>query len=123
MRHLVMFASLLVALLVLAAPAMAQSVDLNCDDFGTQEEAQTVYDSDTSDPHRLDADDDGIACETLPSSGSSGGAESTADFSTPERAELGGGGAGGVDPFLAIAAATGALASFTGAVHVARRGR
>ena len=37
--------------------------DLDCADFATQEEAQAVYDEDTSDPNGLDADNDGIACE------------------------------------------------------------
>jgi micrococcal nuclease len=40
--------------------------DLNCKDFKTQREAQAVLDADPSDPHRLDRDKDGIACESLP---------------------------------------------------------
>lgn len=131
MRHLLTFAAMLIALLVLAAPASAQDT-LNCDDFDTQEEAQAVLDGDPSDPNRLDGNDgDGVACESLPSSPSASGesgdseAESTsADFTTPERADLGGGGAaGGIDPVMAFAAAAGALLSFGGAVYVARRGR
>ena len=51
------------------APAGAQSsqeVDLyDCSDFTYQEDAQTVYDRDPSDPYGLDADNDGIACEEL----------------------------------------------------------
>jgi hypothetical protein len=43
------------------------SDDLNCEDFDTQEEAQAVLDDDSSDPNNLDADSDGIACESLPS--------------------------------------------------------
>lgn len=39
----------------------------NCSDFDTQEEAQDEYESDTSDPSHLDGDDDGEACESLPS--------------------------------------------------------
>lgn len=42
----------------------------NCSDFNTHEEAQEAYDHCISlgygDIHRLDADNDGIACETLP---------------------------------------------------------
>lgn len=42
----------------------------NCDDFRTQEEAQEVYEyckfGNGNDPHRLDGDKDGIACESLP---------------------------------------------------------
>jgi carbohydrate-binding DOMON domain-containing protein len=45
--------------------ALAQN-DKNCSDFTYQEDAQAVYDADTSDPNGLDADKDGIACETLP---------------------------------------------------------
>lgn len=44
--------------------------DKNCDDFTYQEDAQEVYDEDTSDPHHLDDDDDRLACESLPSRGS-----------------------------------------------------
>lgn len=40
---------------------------LNCDDFDYQEQAQQEYDRDRSDPNQLDGDDDGIACEELPS--------------------------------------------------------
>jgi hypothetical protein len=47
--------------------------ELNCDDFDTQEEAQAVLDADPSDPNRLDADGDGVACEDLPSGGQAGG--------------------------------------------------
>ena len=50
-----------------AGAAMAAGADVhNCGDFEYQEDAQDVYDADTSDPNRLDADDDGIACETRP---------------------------------------------------------
>ena len=40
--------------------------DYDCSHFDSQEQAQRVYDRDTGDPHRLDADDDGTACESLP---------------------------------------------------------
>lgn len=40
------------------------SSDLDCIDFATQAEAQAVYNQDPSDPNGLDADNDGIACET-----------------------------------------------------------
>lgn len=50
------------------------SADYDCPDFETQQDAQAVYDDDPSDPHGLDADGDGVACETLPDgSGASGG--------------------------------------------------
>ncbi|ADJ15769.1 thermonuclease family protein [Halalkalicoccus jeotgali] len=48
------------------SPPTGDTGDLDCSDFDTQEEAQGVYDEDTSDPHRLDADNDGVVCETLP---------------------------------------------------------
>ncbi len=41
--------------------------DLDCNDFTFQEEAQAVLNEDRRDPHRLDADRDGTACEALPS--------------------------------------------------------
>ncbi|WP_293104023.1 excalibur calcium-binding domain-containing protein [Moorena sp. SIOASIH] len=40
--------------------------DCNCSDFSTQAEAQQVLDGFPGDPHRLDRDKDGIACESLP---------------------------------------------------------
>src|SRR3954466_4409236 len=39
--------------------------DQNCSDFATQQAAQDHFNQDTSDPDNLDADNDGIACETL----------------------------------------------------------
>ncbi|MGW3095184.1 excalibur calcium-binding domain-containing protein [Streptomyces sp. NPDC001102] len=48
-----------------AAVAHAQN-NFNCSDFVFQEDAQAVFNSDPSDPNRLDADNDGIACEDLP---------------------------------------------------------
>ena len=50
--------------------------DRDCGDFGTQAEAQRFYDRfGPSDPHRLDGDGDGRACDSLPCpcAGSSGG--------------------------------------------------
>jgi len=40
-------------------------VDRDCADFATQQEAQTAFDADPSDPERLDADGDGVACESF----------------------------------------------------------
>ncbi|MDI3386555.1 excalibur calcium-binding protein [Streptomyces sp. B-S-A8] len=48
-------------------------VDLDCRDFQFQEDAQAHFNTDLSDPNRLDEDqgpDDGIACEALPRRGS-----------------------------------------------------
>ena len=49
----------------------------DCADFATQREAQAELERGPSDPHGLDADNDGIACEDLPSGG-----DVTADPST-----------------------------------------
>ena len=40
--------------------------DYNCDDFLTQPEAQRVYEQCGTDVNRLDGDNDGIVCESLP---------------------------------------------------------
>lgn len=52
-----------------AGAALAAGADVkNCSDFDYQEDAQAVYDDDTTDPNELDGnDDDGRACESLPS--------------------------------------------------------
>lgn len=39
--------------------------DRDCPDFASRSEAQAVLDADPSDPERLDADNDGLACEAL----------------------------------------------------------
>lgn len=68
------------SMMFLAALLLATSVgstqdsdDFDCGDFSTQAEAQRVYDSNSpsQDPFNLDADDDGEACESLDSEGSS----------------------------------------------------
>jgi excalibur calcium-binding domain-containing protein len=38
----------------------------NCADFASQADAQAVLRADPSDPNKLDADKDGIACESNP---------------------------------------------------------
>jgi Excalibur calcium-binding domain len=55
-----------IALAFTAAPASAG--DKDCADFATWKQAQKFYKrhgGPQSDPHRLDADHDGIACESL----------------------------------------------------------
>ena len=66
LARLVLFA--LVAVGLSAAPtSYAVSVDMDCGDFATQAAAQTFYlDAGPGDPHRLDADGDGVVCETNP---------------------------------------------------------
>ncbi|MBD3886614.1 excalibur calcium-binding domain-containing protein [Phormidium tenue FACHB-886] len=50
-----------------SSPATRPSAgDLDCSDFPTQAAAQQALDADRSDPHRLDGDGNGIACERLP---------------------------------------------------------
>ena len=78
------------ALAVAAPPALAQE-HMTCDDFATQEEAQAFFEAEggpASDPHGLDSDFDGIACEELPSGGAvveaeTAGAELAATGSDP----------------------------------------
>jgi hypothetical protein len=60
----------------MAGTALAADV-YNCDNFTYQEEAQAVFDQDTTDPNQLDDDDDRLACETLPSRGTSAAAAPT----------------------------------------------
>ncbi|MDT0381590.1 excalibur calcium-binding domain-containing protein [Streptomyces sp. DSM 42041] len=49
-----------------AAHAQPGGQDKDCSDFETQLEAQQVLDGDPLDFFRLDTDEDGIACESLP---------------------------------------------------------
>lgn len=72
MRRLPYLAALaMMASLVMAPAALAQTRDLDCTtpgtDFGFQEEAQAVLVADPTDPNGLDADDDGVACESTTS--------------------------------------------------------
>ena len=76
---LVAVLAVVAALLTLSAPAQA-TADRDCADFANQAEAQRFYlaHSPSSDPHRLDGDDDGRACDSLPcpcssATGGSGG--------------------------------------------------
>lgn len=46
-------------------PPLPPDGDYDCSDFDTHEQAQAVLEETVSDPHRLDADRDGIACESL----------------------------------------------------------
>jgi hypothetical protein len=48
-------------------PPQCDGGDCDCSDFATHAEAQAFYEAQgAGDPHGLDRDDDGIACETLP---------------------------------------------------------
>lgn len=61
------FALVLIAGAALAQPAAAFR-DRDCSDFQTQRQAQHFYKKHNPrlDPHGLDADNDGLACEDLP---------------------------------------------------------
>lgn len=92
MRRPIAIIGLAVAALVVARPAGGQDI-YNCDDFQFQEDAQAEYERDPSDPSGLDGsigpnNDDGKACEDLPSRGTSAVAPTTqpqvaAPVSTP----------------------------------------
>jgi MYXO-CTERM domain-containing protein len=64
-RHALTVAVLTVAgTLPLAGAAYAQP-DRDCTDFASQAEAQEALDGTVGDPERLDANDDGVACESF----------------------------------------------------------
>ncbi len=70
----------------------AQGTDLDCDDFQFQEDAQAELERNPSDPNDLDRDNDGVACEDLPSRGGGEGQERNndldcADFQDQEEAQ------------------------------------
>ena len=66
MRRLLCLALSTTVVLMLASSTSAEVIELDCVDFATQKEAQAVYDQNPSDPHSLDADNDGVACPSLP---------------------------------------------------------
>ncbi|HYI61047.1 MAG TPA: excalibur calcium-binding domain-containing protein [Acidimicrobiales bacterium] len=78
-RSVLALAALLAAFTLLSASPAGAQTDLNCEDFATQEEAQAELDSDPSDPHGLDGDNDGVACQDLPSNGGGDGTPEPSD--------------------------------------------
>jgi micrococcal nuclease len=80
-----------------AIPGSGGDSNLDCASFETHEEAQRVLEQDPTDPHYLDGDGDGVACEELaenqpddqpPSTGSGGGSDlDCASFATHEEAQ------------------------------------
>ncbi len=56
-------ALLLVSAIAACGRALAQTGDFDCQDFGSRAEAQDQVDAATADAHRLDTDQDGVACE------------------------------------------------------------
>ena len=62
MRAVILF----VGFAAIAGAASAQGGDMDCSDFSSQAEAQAFFErAGPGDPHRLDRDNDGVACETL----------------------------------------------------------
>ena len=85
----------LVTLVVLALGSLGtasvaganHSGNLNCKDFQFQEDAQAHLDAHPTDPDRLDADNDGIACEHLPSRADGGDGDGTPTTPKPDRTD------------------------------------
>jgi hypothetical protein len=69
-------AVLAVAWLLIVGPAAAAQQDLDCADL-TYEEAQAELSRDPSDPHDLDRDNDGEACDESPRAGAAAGQTNT----------------------------------------------
>jgi hypothetical protein len=73
--------AMLTSLLLVPGSSAAWAAGVNCSDFSTQAEAQRFFvnhGGPHSDPEGLDADGDGIACESLPCPCSAGGPPPTA---------------------------------------------
>ncbi len=90
MRRLLLLAALCALAVLAVAPQALAQADLDCADFATQAQAQAELEADPSDPNGLDADDDGIACETagLPPGGGGGGGDDDAMMeNTPATAQ------------------------------------
>lgn len=71
----------LTGLFALGTSPVTAAVDYDCSDFSTQEEAQEYLEP--GDPYNLDGDNDGVACEDLPSGGGGGGGGGSAEPSPP----------------------------------------
>jgi hypothetical protein len=115
-----------------AAAATGQSDEtdadkLNCSDFGSQSEAQQTFNADISDPNVLDADGDGVACESLGSAAgtdtsvSSGGSSIVADGLRGVPGELAYTGAG--DLIWPLGSGLVALSAGAGMLLITRRRR
>ena len=97
----------------LAGVGLAAVQDLDCSDFNTQEEAQAEYNRDPSDPHNLDGNNNGRACEAL-----------GVDVVAPVNGvETGAGGTAGdsLQLLLPLSVAGGAVLAVGGVVLVRRR--
>lgn len=81
-----MIISALAALVVFAIAPTSAFADYDCADFATQEEAQEYLLP--GDPYGLDGDNDGVACEDLPSGGGGGGGDSPGTAMPPPSPKL-----------------------------------
>lgn len=99
------------------------AVDRDCPDFASQAEAQAAYDAVPGDPERLDADDDGQACEEHTYGPSSSTSETTQVGSRPAGAVAAGDGSASGDEAGALPYVLGgvALTAAGGAAFAARR--
>jgi len=78
MKEILIFIILLLTIVLIGASCSSEnddystlkdgSKDYDCSDFSTHAEAQRFFEANnpSSDPHGLDKDGDGVACETLP---------------------------------------------------------
>ena len=105
-------------------PGTASAADFDCSHFATQAEAQAVYDATPGDPHGLDADGDGIACESLPGGATEDGTNFGAQVANqPAGAVAAGDGSSAGDEGSALPYALGGifLTAAGGAALAARR--
>ena len=119
---------LVTAVLTLATAGTANAAtDRDCPDFASQAEAQAAFDAVPGDPERLDANDNGIACENedyaaAPANSSAAASDSSQVTTRPVGAVAAGDGSasedGSVLPFVLGGAA---LATAGGAAVAARR--
>ncbi|HSK60653.1 MAG TPA: excalibur calcium-binding domain-containing protein [Actinomycetospora sp.] len=106
------------ALVPLSGSAFAADV-YNCSDFDTQQEAQEIYEQDTSDPNGLDRDDDGVACENNATGSGSGAGDSDDDSESGQVSHVPSGGADTGGGSTAAGAGDTALLAGGGAVLAA----
>jgi hypothetical protein len=98
---------------------VAAAQDLDCENFKTQAEAQAVYNQNRTDPHGLDRDKDGKACEALP-----GGVPGSAEGPSPVPSggvETGAGGTAEDSPELLVLGVAGSAGLLAGGAVLARR--
>lgn len=81
-------ASVLAGILMLGPPT-AVAADRDCGDFSSQKQAQAFFDENRpGDPHNLDGDGDGRACEDLPCPCAEPGDGGNGDSVGPQRARV-----------------------------------